>query len=158
MATIGTYVSEAVIQRASDGAFVPVSPGNPDYQQLMKEQADGGEILAFQPSDPVVSLGQVQSLALGQFPVVDLGGYLDLVGWEGQMGIGFAFRAAAGEFWFILAPEPANYVAMVDSFPRGAELSMADAQPGMFIVRVKDAEGTPFDPECVRISVSGVVS
>jgi len=110
------------------------------------------------PASQEQAAPQMRGLAIGQFPLVDMGGYLDLTGWEGQAGIGFAFRADVGEYWFILSPEPSNYVAMVDSFPRGAELSPADVQPGMFVVRVKDATGTPFDPECVRISVSGVTS
>lgn len=37
-------VSKTVIQRNSDGAFIPVDPDNTDYQEFIKWQMEGGMI------------------------------------------------------------------------------------------------------------------
>jgi len=34
----------SIVQRLSDGAFIPMNPDNTDYQAFLKYQADGGKV------------------------------------------------------------------------------------------------------------------
>ena len=37
-------ISNHVVQRLSDTAFIPFDPANTDYQQFLKYQAEGGKV------------------------------------------------------------------------------------------------------------------
>ena len=41
---INGKLSQEYIQRVSDGAWIPTSPANTDYQAFLKYQAEGGKV------------------------------------------------------------------------------------------------------------------
>lgn len=43
-------VTDTIVQRVEDGAFIPLAPGNMDYEAFRQWQARGGKL---EPADPI---------------------------------------------------------------------------------------------------------